>query len=207
MNRLITVRRQTSPIVPREPNRTFNPRPRSGYPLMTVGRSKGISTALALHSLAGSLPRSLFTRLLDLYRARSSLACWISIVLAIHSVDSTYGGRGWGSLLKLYGYFIVGHPQTNSLRYRDFCRTLPRKGRKGVGVRKPLLQKADGGSHLDNCTGEGTSPLREPGSLYTLRFPILRVFLTPAECYAGEGGPVPAEQDASPTGEGGGDRC
>ena len=45
-----------------------------------------ISTALAIHSLAGFLPRSLFTHLLDFYRTRYSLTCWISTALAIHSL-------------------------------------------------------------------------------------------------------------------------
>ena len=48
-----------------------------------------IPTALAIHSLAGFLPRSLSTRLLDSYRARYPLACWISIALAIHSLDQS----------------------------------------------------------------------------------------------------------------------
>ena len=43
----------------------------------------GISIAFAIPSF----DRSLFTHLLELYRVRYSLTCWISIALAIHSLD------------------------------------------------------------------------------------------------------------------------
>ncbi len=52
--------------------------------------------------IRGLLPRSLFTRLLDFYRTRYSLAYWISTALAIHSLAGFLPHSLFTRLLDLY---------------------------------------------------------------------------------------------------------